>query len=145
GDTALSTTCRSSRIASTKAKVRRRLSKPKLKLRRLLQTVAHAVASDSVILLRGESGTGKTVLARRIRAHSKWEPLAPGIPPHRQQFLRWMRFSKLPSAKNSRLAMCETVAPAGVQKERGRRKAVFSLLGAQGGLAPLTRTPPING
>ena len=36
-----------------------------------LQTVARAAASDSVILLRGESGTGKTVLARRIRAHSK--------------------------------------------------------------------------
>ena len=33
-----------------------------------LQTVARAAASDSVILLRGESGTGKTVLARWIRA-----------------------------------------------------------------------------
>lgn len=36
-----------------------------------LQTAARAAASDSVILLRGESGTGKTVLARWIRAHSK--------------------------------------------------------------------------
>ena len=36
-----------------------------------LQTAARAAASDSMILLRGESGTGKTVLARWIRAHSK--------------------------------------------------------------------------
>ena len=36
-----------------------------------LQTAARAAASDSVILLRGESGTGKTVLAGWIRAHSK--------------------------------------------------------------------------
>ena len=36
-----------------------------------LETVARAAASDSVILLRGESGTGKTVLARRIRAYSR--------------------------------------------------------------------------
>ncbi|MGO9606805.1 MAG: sigma-54-dependent transcriptional regulator [Candidatus Binataceae bacterium] len=36
-----------------------------------LQTVSRAAASDSVILLRGESGTGKTVLARWIRGHSK--------------------------------------------------------------------------
>jgi len=36
-----------------------------------LQTAARAAASDSVVLLRGESGTGKTVLARWIRQHSK--------------------------------------------------------------------------
>jgi len=36
-----------------------------------LQTVARAADSDSVILLRGESGTGKTVLARWIRVHSR--------------------------------------------------------------------------
>jgi NtrC-family two-component system response regulator AlgB len=36
-----------------------------------LQTTARAAASDTVILLRGESGTGKTVLARWIRQHSK--------------------------------------------------------------------------
>src|SRR5258708_6788741 len=36
-----------------------------------LQTAARAAASDTVILLRGESGTGKTVLARWIRHHSK--------------------------------------------------------------------------
>lgn len=36
-----------------------------------LQTASRAAASDSVILLRGESGTGKTVLARWIRSHSK--------------------------------------------------------------------------
>jgi len=36
-----------------------------------LETVARAAASDTVILLRGESGTGKTVLARRIRAYSR--------------------------------------------------------------------------
>jgi two-component system, NtrC family, response regulator AlgB len=35
-----------------------------------LQTTARAAASDSVILLRGTSGTGKTVLARWIRQHS---------------------------------------------------------------------------
>jgi two-component system, NtrC family, response regulator AlgB len=36
-----------------------------------LQTVLRAAASESVLLLRGESGTGKTVLARWIRQHSK--------------------------------------------------------------------------
>jgi NtrC-family two-component system response regulator AlgB len=36
-----------------------------------LETIARAAASDTVILLRGESGTGKTVMARRIRAHSR--------------------------------------------------------------------------
>lgn len=36
-----------------------------------LQTTSRAAASDSVVLLRGESGTGKTVLARWIRQHSK--------------------------------------------------------------------------
>jgi NtrC-family two-component system response regulator AlgB len=36
-----------------------------------LQTASRAAASDSVILLRGESGTGKSVLARWIRQHSK--------------------------------------------------------------------------
>jgi NtrC-family two-component system response regulator AlgB len=36
-----------------------------------LQTALRAASSDSVILLRGESGTGKTVLARWIRRHSK--------------------------------------------------------------------------
>jgi two-component system, NtrC family, response regulator AlgB len=36
-----------------------------------LLTASRATASDSVILLRGESGTGKTVLARWIRQHSK--------------------------------------------------------------------------
>ncbi len=36
-----------------------------------LQTALRAAASDSVLLLRGESGTGKTVLARWIRQHSR--------------------------------------------------------------------------
>ncbi len=36
-----------------------------------LQTTLRAAASDSVVLLRGESGTGKTVLARWMRLHSK--------------------------------------------------------------------------
>lgn len=36
-----------------------------------LQTAARAAASDTVVLLRGESGTGKTVVARWIRQHSK--------------------------------------------------------------------------
>jgi NtrC-family two-component system response regulator AlgB len=36
-----------------------------------LQTAQRAAASDSVILLRGESGTGKNILARWIRAHSR--------------------------------------------------------------------------
>jgi NtrC-family two-component system response regulator AlgB len=35
-----------------------------------LQTAARAAAADCVVLLRGESGTGKNVLARWIRAHS---------------------------------------------------------------------------
>jgi len=37
---------------------------------RLLQTARRAATSDAVILLRGESGTGKNVLARWIRANS---------------------------------------------------------------------------
>lgn len=36
-----------------------------------LQTARRVAASDSVVLLRGESGTGKTVLARWMRLHSK--------------------------------------------------------------------------
>jgi two-component system, NtrC family, response regulator AlgB len=36
-----------------------------------LQTAARAAASDAVVLLRGESGTGKTVLARWMRSHSR--------------------------------------------------------------------------
>ncbi len=36
-----------------------------------LQTTTLAAAADSVVLLRGESGTGKTVLARWMRKHSK--------------------------------------------------------------------------
>jgi NtrC-family two-component system response regulator AlgB len=39
--------------------------------RAFLQTVLRAAASDSVVLLQGESGTGKTVLARWMRLHSK--------------------------------------------------------------------------
>ena len=37
---------------------------------RFLQTAGRAAASDAVLLLRGESGTGKNVLARWIRANS---------------------------------------------------------------------------
>jgi two-component system, NtrC family, response regulator AlgB len=37
---------------------------------RFLQTAARAAASDAVLLLRGESGTGKNVLARWVRANS---------------------------------------------------------------------------
>jgi len=37
---------------------------------RFLQTASRAAASDAVVLLRGESGTGKNVLARWIRANS---------------------------------------------------------------------------
>jgi two-component system, NtrC family, response regulator AlgB len=36
-----------------------------------VQTAARAAASDTVVLLRGESGTGKTVLARWMRDQSK--------------------------------------------------------------------------
>jgi NtrC-family two-component system response regulator AlgB len=42
-----------------------------LSYRAFLQTATLAAASDSVVLLRGESGTGKTVLARWLRKHSK--------------------------------------------------------------------------
>ncbi len=38
--------------------------------RRFLQAASRAAASDAVVLLRGESGTGKNVLARWIRANS---------------------------------------------------------------------------
>jgi NtrC-family two-component system response regulator AlgB len=37
----------------------------------LLQTALRAAASDAVLLLRGESGTGKNVFARWIRQHSR--------------------------------------------------------------------------
>ena len=36
-----------------------------------LQTTLRVAAADSVVLLRGESGTGKTILARWMRLHSK--------------------------------------------------------------------------
>src|SRR5262249_39604064 len=36
-----------------------------------LQAAALGAAADSVVLLRGESGTGKTVLARWMRKHSR--------------------------------------------------------------------------
>jgi NtrC-family two-component system response regulator AlgB len=38
--------------------------------RRFIQTAARAAASDAVVLLTGESGTGKNVVARWIRANS---------------------------------------------------------------------------
>jgi NtrC-family two-component system response regulator AlgB len=38
--------------------------------RAFLQTASRAAAADCVVLLRGESGTGKNVLARWLRAHS---------------------------------------------------------------------------
>jgi NtrC-family two-component system response regulator AlgB len=37
----------------------------------LLQTAVRAAASDAVVLLRGESGTGKNVFARWLRQHSR--------------------------------------------------------------------------
>ncbi len=40
------------------------------RFRAFLQTAARAAASEAVVLLRGESGTGKNVLARWIRARS---------------------------------------------------------------------------
>ena len=39
--------------------------------RGFLQTVRRAAAADTVVMLRGESGTGKNVLARWIQAQSK--------------------------------------------------------------------------
>jgi NtrC-family two-component system response regulator AlgB len=39
--------------------------------RAFLQTALRVAESDSVVLLRGESGTGKSVLARWMRSHSK--------------------------------------------------------------------------
>ena len=38
--------------------------------RQFLQLAARAAASDAVVLLRGESGTGKNVMARWLRANS---------------------------------------------------------------------------
>ncbi len=46
-----------------------------------LQTAKRGAASDAVILLRGESGTGKTMLARWIRAHSN-RPQGPFMTVH---------------------------------------------------------------
>jgi NtrC-family two-component system response regulator AlgB len=46
-----------------------------------LQTAARAAASDAVVLLRGESGTGKTILARWIRRHSR-RPEGPFVTVH---------------------------------------------------------------
>jgi NtrC-family two-component system response regulator AlgB len=39
--------------------------------RAFLETALRVAAADSVVLLRGESGTGKTLLARWLRAHSR--------------------------------------------------------------------------
>ncbi len=46
-----------------------------------LQTARRVAASDSVVLLRGESGTGKTVLARWLRSHSQ-RPAGPFVTVH---------------------------------------------------------------
>jgi NtrC-family two-component system response regulator AlgB len=46
-----------------------------------LQTTARAAASDAVVLLRGESGTGKTILARWIRRQSR-RPDGPFVTVH---------------------------------------------------------------
>ena len=46
-----------------------------------LQTAARAAASDAVVLLRGESGTGKTVLARWLRRQSR-RPDGPFVTVH---------------------------------------------------------------
>ncbi len=46
-----------------------------------LQTATRAAASDAVVLLRGESGTGKTVLARWVRRHSR-RPDGPFVTVH---------------------------------------------------------------
>jgi two-component system, NtrC family, response regulator AlgB len=39
--------------------------------RAFLQTTARAAASETVVLLRGESGTGKNILARWLQAHGR--------------------------------------------------------------------------
>ena len=46
-----------------------------------LQTAARAAASEAVVLLRGESGTGKTVLARWLRRQSR-RPEGPFVTVH---------------------------------------------------------------
>ena len=46
-----------------------------------LQTAARAASSDAVVLLRGESGTGKTVLARWMRRQSR-RPAGPFVTVH---------------------------------------------------------------
>ncbi|MDB5309138.1 MAG: response regulator with CheY-like receiver, AAA-type ATPase, and DNA-binding domain [Gemmataceae bacterium] len=46
-----------------------------------LHTAARAAASEAVLLLRGESGTGKTVLARWVREHSR-RPQGPFVTVH---------------------------------------------------------------
>src|SRR5262249_14788288 len=46
-----------------------------------LQTAARAAASDAVVLLRGESGTGKSILARWIRRQSR-RPDGPFVTVH---------------------------------------------------------------
>ena len=46
-----------------------------------LQTAARAAASDAVVLLRGESGTGKTILARWLRRQSR-RPDGPFVTVH---------------------------------------------------------------
>ncbi len=46
-----------------------------------LQTAARAAASEAVVLLRGESGTGKTILARWLRKQSR-RPAGPFVTVH---------------------------------------------------------------
>lgn len=46
-----------------------------------LQTALRAAASDAVLLIRGESGTGKTLLARWLRRHSR-RPDGPFVTVH---------------------------------------------------------------
>ena len=39
--------------------------------RRMLEAARHAAASDAIVLLNGESGSGKSVLARQIHRWSR--------------------------------------------------------------------------
>jgi NtrC-family two-component system response regulator AlgB len=51
------------------------------RFRAFMQTAARVAAADCVVLLRGESGTGKNILARWLRAHSP-RPAQPFVTVH---------------------------------------------------------------
>lgn len=83
-----------------------------------LQTVSRAAASDAVVLLRGESGTGKTILARWIRRQSR-RPDGPFVTVHCPQLSNELMSSVLFGHKKGAFTGAVTDAIGKVDEAEG--------------------------